>query len=192
MSDPDLPRFRVSAEATTLTYVFCRAAAQRALRHAQENERGSFYFFMMAGVFAAFTVEAFLNHIGGMHLHSWAEIERRLGPREKLRLLAEVRGWSIDLGRRPFQTLRDVFRLRDALAHGRTATATAEFTVEGEAPDYVEPPVPEWRQLCSSSSCARLVEDAEAVVRDLWRQSDGTGDPFASSGHGSHEVGLVP
>ncbi|MFZ3253229.1 MAG: hypothetical protein WA133_02980 [Syntrophales bacterium] len=50
-------KHRIQASTTTNTYVYCRIAACDALKKAQEEQQGWLYFAMMAGVFAAFTVE---------------------------------------------------------------------------------------------------------------------------------------
>ena len=80
-------KYRIQASTTTNTYVYCRIAALNALKKAQEQKPGWFYFAMMAGVFAAFTIEGYLNHLGQKQIRDWNELERKLGPREKLLLL---------------------------------------------------------------------------------------------------------
>jgi hypothetical protein len=67
---------------------------------------------MMAGIFAAFTVEAFLNHLGQHQVPDWEVFERKLGPREKLILLKRILHLYIDQGKRPFQTLDEMLKLR--------------------------------------------------------------------------------
>lgn len=184
-------RYRVQASGTTNTYVYCRVAARDALKQAERQEPGYFYFSMMAGVFAAFTVEAFFNHVGQRKVRDWQLLERKLGPREKLLLLRQVAHWSVDESKRPFQTLRRMLRLRDALAHGKTATVVTDVVLERAPRDADRWPEPEWKLLCSRSSVRRMVEDAEAIVRDLNKQSGSSRDPFASPGHGSSGVSEI-
>ena len=184
-------RYRVQSSTTTHTYVYCHTAAHSALKEAERKLPGYFYFCMMAGVFSAFTVEAFLNHLGQKRLRDWETLERRLGPREKLLVLRHMAHWSVDESRRPFQTLRSMLRLRDALAHGRTITTTADVILKSEPRDADRWPEPKWKKLCSLSSVKRMVEDADAIVMDLNRQAGSTRDPFASPGHGSSGVNEV-
>ena len=49
-------------------------------------------------------------------------------------------------------------------------------------------PEPNWKQLCDLTSVGRMVEDAEAIVRNLHAQTGANRDPFASPGHGSAGV----
>jgi len=189
---PPKRRYRVEASGTTFTYVYCYRAAQRALAHAEQVEQGSFYFLMMAGVFAAFTVEAFLNHVGQEKVRDWKALEKKLGPWEKLLLLRQLRSWTADEDARPYRTLCiEMLRLRNGLAHGKTETVVHKREVTREPPDLEPWPEPQWKLLCAPSTVKRMVEDAGAIVRDLDKQSGGVGDPFASPGHGSGGIGLV-
>ena len=181
-------RYRVQASATTNTYVYCHAAAHSALRQAEREQAGCFYFRMMAGVFAAFTVEAFLNHVGQRRMRDWEALERKLGPREKLLLLRQIDHWAIDEGKRPYQTLSKMLRLRDAIAHGKTVTTVTDVVLSRQPRDADRWPEPPWKQLCSLASVKRMVEDADAIVLDLNKQSGSSRDPFASPGHGSSGV----
>lgn len=183
--------YRIQAETTTYTYVYCWNAARRALRRAQEQPEGSFYFNMMAAVFAAFTVEAFLNHLGQHKMKDWKVFERKLGPREKLLLLEEVLHFSIDLGKRPFQSLHEMLSVRDALAHGKTVTEEADRIVDNPEDESALYPEPEWKGLCSPASVSRMVEDAELIVRDLSSKAGSRRNPFTSPGHGSSKTSLV-
>jgi hypothetical protein len=178
-------RYKVEASSTTRTYVYCWIGARKGLKQAEAVKTGSFYFRMMAGVFAAFAVEAFLNHAGQKKIREWKELERRLAPREKLILLRYIAGWSYDESRRPFQTLRQMLRLRDALAHGKTIQKNVTVILEQLPWNGDELPEPEWKKLCSFPMVKRMVDDAEAIIRDLAKQSGFSGDPFRSGTHGS-------
>jgi hypothetical protein len=191
MSERRGVRYRVEATGTTKTYVYCYAAARRALTQAEREEPGYFYFCMLAGVFSAFTVEAFLNHIGQSRVRDWDVLERKLGPRDKLVVLRQVAHWSADESKRPFQTLSKMLRLRDALAHGKTVTVATDVVLKRHPRDPERLPEPEWKSLCTIVSVRRMVEDCEAIIRDLHRQSGSSRDPFASPGHGSSGVTLI-
>jgi hypothetical protein len=183
--------YRIQAETTTHTYVYCWNAARQALRRSREERQGSFYFNMMAGVFAAFMVEAFLNHLGQRRVKDWEVFERKLGPREKLLLLEQVLHFSTDLGKRPFQSLHEMLSLRDALAHGKTVTVASDLIVDNPEDESALNPEPKWKELCSLASVSRMVEDAELIVRGLSSKTGSKRDPFASLGRGSSKTGLV-
>lgn len=173
-------KYRIQASTTSNTYVYCRIAALNALKKAQEQKPGWFYFAMMGGVFAAFTVEGYLNHLGQKQIRDWNELERKLGPREKLLLLRNILHLSVNIASRPFQTLRDMLRLRDTLAHGKTITVKSDNIVSNKDDAKARNPQPEWKKLCSLRSVERMVEDAEKMVRHLSAQSGSKRDPFVS------------
>jgi hypothetical protein len=138
----------------------------------------------MAATFATFSVEAFLNHLGERKVTDWRAVERRLGPKEKLIVLRQVLHLTVDESRRPFQTLRDMLRIRDALAHGKTVETTSDVTVADSGDEAAFYPEPDWKKLCRPESVARMVEDADLIVRDLSAQAGFKGNPFASPGGG--------
>ena len=181
-------KYRIQASTTTNTYVYCRIAARDALKKAKENQPGCFYFAMMAGVFAAFTVEGYLNHLGQKRVRDWNELERKLGPREKLLLLREMLHISVDMSKRPFQTLNKILRLRDALAHGKTLTVKSINIVNNPNDENAQYPQPDWKKLCSLRSVERMVEDAEKMVYHLCEQSGSKRNPFASPEGGTSGV----
>jgi hypothetical protein len=135
---------------------------------------------MMAAAFSAFTVEAFLNHLGSKRLPEWNRIEWQLGPKDKLRLIKKKLALSIDLRRRPFSTFPTMLRVRNALAHGRTVAAVSMRSA-GDLGDW---PEPEWKQLCRADLVARMVEDAEKIVREISELSGSRRNPFGSMGSG--------
>ena len=57
------------------------------LKKGLEEPEGSFHQFMASLVFTAFTLEAYLNHIGPKIFKCWGDLER-LGPREKVNIIA--------------------------------------------------------------------------------------------------------
>ena len=176
--------WRVRASTTMKTYVYCRIAAHNALERAKRKPVGSFYFSMMAAIFSAFTVEGFLNDLGERKVADWKALERRLGPKEKLLLLRQLLHLTVDESRRPFRTLHDMLRVRNALAHGRTLETSSDVIVANPNDESASWPEPEWKKLCQPESVARMVEDADLIVRDLSAQTGSKRDPFASPGGG--------
>lgn len=185
---PEKKRYRVRSEMTTNTYVYCWNAARRALEKARENKPGALYFKMMAGVFATFTVEGYLNHLGQKRVRNWSNMERKLGPQEKLLLLSDMLHLSVDTASRPVQTLRDMLQLRDALAHGKTLTEKFEGVIDNPLDEERRYPQPKWKKLCNLDSVERMVEDAEKIIRHLCAELKLRRDPFECSGSGSSKI----
>jgi hypothetical protein len=183
MTDFDFTKpYRVEGTFTTITYVYCNIAAKMAFKRAAELKApasgGSLYFAMMAITFSAFTVEAFLNHLGQNRVPAWEYIERPLGPAEKLEVVRATLGLDVDKGKRPFQSLREMMQLRNALAHGKTEPRGLDALA-------VQAPSPAWEKTCHDlEKVRRIVEDSEGIVRNLHAQAGLHGEPFTSLGIG--------
>jgi hypothetical protein len=177
-------KLTVQASNTTNTYVYCFIAAKQALEHAEKQE-GRLYFCMTAGLFAAFTIEAYLNHIGQDKVRNWNILERKLGPREKLALLQGIFSLKADQSKSPFQSLNTILSLRNSIVHGKTETITSDTIVNEDEVGEAEYPQTDWKKLCTVSSVTKMVNDVEAMVISIHHQLGYKRDPFASPGHGT-------
>lgn len=95
--------FAVDVERKLRTYVVIWRAA-KALIGEQDTE-ADVQQTMAAGVLAAFSFEAYLNHVGAVLLECWADLERKLNWSAKLGLIAEQLGIPVAQGAFPFQAL---------------------------------------------------------------------------------------
>ena len=170
---------RVAAERTVFTFAFLSAAAEHAISNGRARRGGSFFEWMTAAVFSAFSLEAYLNQLGPQRFNCWNELER-LSVEAKLSLILEDLGKRPDFSRRPFQTVKMLLRLRNQLAHGNTERVeeeTIQTLLPGERPRY---PAVKWEALCTAEHAERFHEDSMAVIRQL---DEWTGDanPFLFS-----------
>ena len=87
-----------------------------------DNPEGSAWQFLSSAVLTAFAFEAYLNHAGAANVERWNEHDRE-PPLDKLKVLCEELNvhFPEGSGARPLQTARRLFKLRNAMAHGRTA-----------------------------------------------------------------------
>ena len=85
-----------------------------------ELPKGCSHQFRASLVFTAFALEAFLNHIGHNLFKCWDDLERRLGPREKLNIIAERLQVDVNYGILPWQIVKDLFDFRNEIAHGKS------------------------------------------------------------------------
>lgn len=170
---------RVEAERTVFTFAFLSAAGDHALSDGKARCEGSFFEWMTAAVFSAFSVEAYLNHLGPQRFKCWGELER-LSVEAKLSLILEDLGERPDFSRRPFQTVKMLLRLRNQLAHGKTERVeeeTIQSLFPGERPRY---PAAKWETLCTQEHAERFREDSVAVIRQIDEWS-GRANPFLFS-----------
>ena len=83
-----------------------------------ENPKGSYHQLLGSIVFTAFTLEAFLNHVGEALFKSWADLEK-LTRRGKINVIAEKLGLEVDFGTMPWQVVPEIFGVRNKIAHGK-------------------------------------------------------------------------
>jgi len=111
---------KISGQRTVLTYDYLWHNSFYSLETAKNTNKGRFYNLMTSEVFACFSIEAFLNHIGSIKISEWSLIERCLSPKEKLILIASRANKAIDFGKRPYQSLIELFTFRNFIVHGKT------------------------------------------------------------------------
>jgi hypothetical protein len=160
-------RVRVKATKTKYTFAYLRSVSWTCLKRAKESIHGRNLFIASSMVFSAFSIEAYLNHLGRSVTEFCDSVERKLSPREKLNLLASVLRFHVDYGSRPFQTFVDMFAFRNALAHGRTESLTQEtlqFLSEDEVPEL---PRTKWEESISLESADRYLADSKEIVLRL-------------------------
>lgn len=97
-------------------------AANSVLEKGRADKHGSAWQFLSALVLQAFTVEAYLNHVGQkLREEDWETWEKK-PPLEKLKSVCEELGLTfvVKKNARPWQTLKSLFEFRNQMAHGKT------------------------------------------------------------------------
>lgn len=158
-----MTRKTVSAHRTIRTFALLWSVSYDCFQRAENDENGRTFMLCASMVFSAFTVEAFLNHVGANRIEFWDYIERNSW-RNKLKLFSMRFGISIDYRKRPFHTVKLMFQFRDALAHGKTKTMT-EDTIqnlrEGQRPTL---PMTKWEKKITLRNAKLYLHDIDAVV----------------------------
>src|SRR5262245_8616799 len=157
----------IKHEGTFYTYSYLLNGAENAIETAREYPTGGNYQFASAILFCAFAIEAHLNHIGEEKLECWADIEKKLGPEQKLDLIAELIAFKVDRSRRPFQSIREIFKFRNYFAHGRTESI--ERTIHDESPLRSPVPLfdPEILEQLNEEYVGRLYDDTIEMITVL-------------------------
>ena len=125
----------VKAETTSFAYVTLYSAAYYSLKAAKDSMDGRLFNCLSAMVFSAFSLEAYLNHLGTSEFPNWVKIERRKSPKQKLEMLTAKKGYSSDFSKPPFETFDKIFKFRKQIAHGRTERVKVEEIQDGELGD---------------------------------------------------------
>jgi hypothetical protein len=140
------------------------------LRIAKDFGKGQHWLHLSSIVLAAFTFEAYLNHVGERIDRTWKDNEC-LPVMEKFRHISALVGMpTYESGKRPLQTLRKVIEFRNEMAHARSETLTVSEIAAWET--YVEKfnanPLTKWEKLLVSDSFPkRAREDIKTIMSDL-------------------------
>jgi hypothetical protein len=158
------------------TYQLLFETTQRELSRARAVPATSTYSLIGAGVFVAFTAEAFFNDLGARLIPSWSQLQR-LDPREKAEVLSiELFNVKVDWSIRPFQSVAAALGFRRALAHAHAETLSFE---EVPTADRKENEVPRtrrtaWREHCDVATIQRWITDVGLLIEHFSRGHDPT------------------
>lgn len=153
------------------------------LKKGLQNPEGSFHQFMASLVFTAFTLEAYLNHIGPKVFNCWEDLER-LGPKEKLNVISEQLDVDINYGIRPWQVMKQLFGFRNDIAHGKSVvikTNDLKPLHKHFDEQFGQLVRTKWEKFCTQKNAERAREDVEAIVQFLYEAGRFENDfPFTS------------
>jgi len=162
-------KVEVSSRREVFTYTEFWHTSYCLIELAKEDPKGSTHQFRASLVFTAFAFEAYLNHIGPKIFKSWDALER-LSPKNKTNVIAEKIGVVVDFGQMPFQIIRELFKFRNDIAHGKSVVLEGKDIVAlekfNENPHYLELRT-EWEQSCTLENAENSRVQIEAVVHIL-------------------------
>jgi hypothetical protein len=165
------------------TFVDLNHGADVLARIAEEEQKGSYYTTMGALLLTAFAFEAYLNHIGAKRIKFWEEIES-IRVMDKYAVLCKDMDVIPDYSKRPHQTLRALFKFRNAIAHGKSQILEETKEVSSQDERYEHTPKAHWEEYCTLDNAKRAKEDISKIITDLHTKA-GLGDyPFV------HGVGV--
>ncbi|MBN1862310.1 MAG: hypothetical protein JW790_01525 [Dehalococcoidales bacterium] len=161
---------KVTKERQVITYAEIWHASHVMLDRGERKAKGSYYELMASLIFTAFTLEAYLNHIGKQIFSCWDDLEQ-LSPQKKLNVIAEKLGVDKDDGKRPFQTIKELFKFRNDVAHGKSVVLKSEDLISAtgaELDDYMyRLPETEWETYCSLENSKRAREDVKSIIERI-------------------------
>lgn len=143
----------------------------------EQDQKGSYYTTMSSMLLTAFTFEAYLNHLGAKKIKFWEEIES-IKVMEKYSALCKELGINTDFSRRPYQTLRALFKFRNSIAHGKSKILKETKAVSSQDDPHNHAPKTEWEEYCELNNAKRAKEDISEIIKELHKEA-GLGDyPF--------------
>lgn len=171
-------------------------ASKCVLERGLENEIGSSWQFLSSIVLTAFVFEAYLNHVGSALLSCWESVEP-LPPLKKFELICEMLkvAYPKGAGERPLQTLQQLQKFRNFMAHGKTeiiAPKSVFCDVEKADARLGRKPLAEWERLIQTKDFAeRARVDLEEVLKAIHAARPEPKEWLFSFGMGSGSATLV-
>jgi hypothetical protein len=161
------PQARVSKKRDVHTYAELWHGSRVLLERAQAGPKGSKWLWMGSLLLAAFSFEAYLNHIGPEVFECWDAIEV-LSPEGKLDMICESLGIVFFKDERPRQTVHELIKFRNNLAHGKTVTV--EENTNRDVDQYLDEfigirPLAIWEGYCTEKNAIRTRDDVEKILR---------------------------
>lgn len=167
----DTRRVKVEKERDVYTYAELWHTSYCLLNKGQDDARGSFHQFMASIVFTAFTLEAYLNHIGSKLFSCWDDLES-LSPKKKLNIITEHLSVKIDNGIRPWQVMKNLFGFRNDIAHGKSIKIkTSEILPLDQHTDDIILIKSRWEKYCTKNNAVRAREDVESIIKTIHKAS---------------------
>ena len=175
----------VRGEFETITFAYMNIGANHMLELAESSDEGQLYSLISCITFSAFTLEAYLNHLGA-HLHDdWLQQERNLPKLKKYKSFCKTLNVKFDFHKRPYSTITKMFSFRDTLAHGKTTmdAINKEISIEIDNSTNFSVGAP-WLEFSTIENAKMVLEDMQDVVKELHLAAGFKCNPFMTTGSG--------
>jgi hypothetical protein len=156
------------------------------LRLSGEHEKGYYFEWMGSLILSAFAFEGYLNFLGRKLFPSWEGFERQMSWQSKTKLLADQVALKLDEGAEPFQTVKQLFKFRDQIAHPKPKELEEEYetTAEELEKNFYENTKSEEEKFCTKENAELCIERVEQMMELIFNhamakyESEKTGSTF--------------
>ncbi|HEP8042914.1 hypothetical protein ACOWPK_19725 [Pseudomonas aeruginosa] len=178
----------VSGRQSTNTFAYMFIGAKMMLEQAERDKDGQLYNLVSCLIYCAFTIEAYLNHLGKLKYKNWEKTERKHPKLKKYIMLCAQAGVEPDFTQRPYSTLSELFAFRDKMAHGKTTVENITKEIELPSTSSRFTTEAEWQNFSSIENAKRAIQDTEDLVKELHIASGYERNPFNYLGGGMFGV----
>ena len=181
---------RVIKELKLITYAEHWATAGCLLDRAEREKKGSYHQYLACITFTAFTLEAFLNHIGEELFESWRDDLEQTNVRGKIRIIADKVGLKVDWGETLWQGVAEIIAFRNKVAHGKNERLFEELDLPLDKYDehlnvFLKS---DWQKVATMDNAKRLKEVVADVCLKIWVASGNSEYALFSQGHQSRSA----
>ena len=159
------------------TFVDLAHGAEVLVMKTEQEPRGSYYTTMSALLLTAFTFEAYLNHLGEKTIKFWEEIEP-IKAMDKYSVLCKNLDLTPDFSKRPYQTLKALFKFRNAIAHGKSQILQETKEVSSQDDPHDHTPKTHWEEYSILENAKRAKDDVSQIITELHKTAGLGEHPF--------------
>ena len=184
---------RASRERNVITYAEHWHSSQTFLQLGIENPRGSYHQFLGSIVFSAFTLEAFLNHVGEELFKSWAALEK-LSPKEKINVIAEKLELEVDWGAMPWQVVPEIIGVRNKIAHGKNELLQDErmLSIDNYDKRMGEILRAHWQDYATRENAESARKNIEQLCKAIWARTNFNQNALFRTGGQTGSAEFIP
>jgi hypothetical protein len=162
-------KVRVNKDLKLISYAEHWHTAICLLDRAKNERKGSYHQHLACITFVAFTLEAFLNHIGEELFNSWEDLEQ-LNVRGKIYVIAEKLKLDIDYGSMPWQIVPELVAFRNKVAHGKNERLFEEVILPQDKYDeYLNESLKSnWQNTATLLGAEKFIKHVEDLCTKIW------------------------
>ncbi|MDG1074033.1 MAG: hypothetical protein P8O76_03615 [Methylophilaceae bacterium] len=161
------------------TFVDLNHGAKVLIQKTEQEPEGSYFTSMSALLLTAFTFEAYLNHLGKEKIKFWDEVES-IRVKDKHMALCKELDLEPDYSKRPYQTLKMLFKFRNAIAHGKSQIVKVTKEVSSSDDPYEHTPKADWEEYNTLANAKCANQDIEEIITILHKKAGMGKHPFLS------------
>ncbi len=160
---------RVIKELGLIPYAEHWHTANSLLDKARSEKKGSYHQYLACITFVAFTLEAFLNHIGEELFKSWVDLEQ-INVRGKIRIITDKLNINVDYGAMPWQIVPELVAFRNKVAHGKNERLFEEVILPRDKyDDYLNKWLKsDWQKTATLEGSEKFVKHVEDLCVRIW------------------------
>ena len=148
------------------TFAFFSASAKRYMHTAEKKEPGFAFDLISVMVMSAFSVEAYLNHLGAKIIPDWFPSKESKSVWAKYRILREAIGLPVLSLELAHPEVAAALQFRNNMAHGRTERHELSLIIDPESQDKHDNPVG-WQTHLDMPIVRTRFEACQELIKEL-------------------------
>jgi len=116
--------------------------------------------------YVRFTLFSLIGNLGYSQIKFWDKIES-IRIMDKYSVLCKEFEVEPDFSKRPYQTLKSLFKFRNSIAHGKSQILEKTKKVDTNSDPYDHSPKTHWEEFCTITNAEKSKDDIEQIITEL-------------------------